>query len=997
MTSLLGRGFVSSFRRRLDRAVAPAPARLVSPLAARSGWRSGAVAACVLALTFAAGLPVTRAASSSAPVAAAQAQPAREHLNFDADWRFAFGNPVDPARDFGFATSYFSYLAKDGYGDGPAAADFDDRGWRRLNLPHDWAVEAPFDPRASASHGFKAIGRNFPDRTIGWYRKSFVIPASDLGRRISIEFDGVFRDAQVWVNGFYLGRHASGYTGFHYDLTNYLNYGGRNVVTVRVNATMEEGWFYEGAGIYRHVWLTKTAPLHVAHWGVAVRTAVGGPHATVEALTTVANASARAATFDLEQQVIDPDGRLVAAGACRAITVGAGERREIPCRVNVAQPRLWSLEAPNLYHLRTTVRVGGAVVDRYTTPFGIRTLRFDPNHGFFLNGRHVEIHGANLHQDFAGVGVALPDALQAFRIRRLQAFGVNAIRCAHNPPNPALLAACDRLGMLVLDENRAFGDSPPQLRELGSMIRRDRNHPSVILWSIGNEEWAVEGNVKGARIANAMQAYAHRLDPTRRVTYANSGGWGGISTVIDVVGYNYIHQSNPDEQHARFPLQPGLGTEESTTQGTRGIYFDDRAHAHLAPLAHGDSGGNCEIGWKYYAARPFLAGVFFWTGFDYRGEPTPFGWPAISSQFGILDTCGFPKDSAYYLKSWWTDAPVLHLYPHWNWPGRVGQVITVGCDSNDDAVELLRNGVSLGRKTMPRNGHLEWPVRYEPGVLEARGYRAGRLVQTERIETTGAPARLVLTPDRSVIRADGTDVAVFTVSALDAQGRAVPTAANEVHFAVDGGRILGVGNGDPGSHERDSFVPDYALGTLTDWRGRIAAAAEAAPADPAELRPLDELGRWRAPLPKPGEVYQIAAAFDVRAPAPDARVTLFLPSFGARMTVWVNGHELVRDVDTTRAGPAVPLTRADLVPGRNVVRLRVQPTYDGRDHIPETANFGCVQVVTPPPPPKRRLFNGLAAVIVQSTRTPGPIVLRATANGLQPAESTVRAAAAGLR
>ena len=354
-----------------------------------------------------------------------------------------------------------------------------------------------------------------------------------------------------------------------------------------------------------------------------------------------------------------------------------------------------------LHTLVTTVRSNGAVVDRYETKFGIRTILFDADRGFFLNGKRVELKGTNNHQDHAGIGVALPDALQDFRIARLKEMGSNAYRCSHNPATPELLDACDRLGMLVIDENRLMGSSPEQLSQLEALIRRDRNHPSVILWSLGNEEWSIEGNIKGARIATTMQAFAQRLDPTRLNTVAISGGWGGISTTIDVAGFNYIKQGNTDKQHAEFPHQPGVGTEETTTQGTRGIYFDDRANAHLSPQKDGSSGGNAESGWKHYAARPYLAGIFFWTGFDYRGEATPFSWPAVGSQFGILDSCGFPKDGFYYLKSWWSDAPVLHIFPHWNWPGKEGQEITVTANSNYEAVELLLNGQSLGKRKCP--------------------------------------------------------------------------------------------------------------------------------------------------------------------------------------------------------------------------------------------------------------------------------------------------------
>jgi beta-galactosidase len=949
-----------------------------------------------LALTLVAAVFAATAALSFA-VPPAELGPAgsagRERLLIDAGWHFAFGHPADPARDFDHATGYFSYFTKAGYGDGPAAATFDDRAWRLLDLPHDWAVEAPFDPKGSTSHGFKAIGRNFPERSIGWYRKTFAVPAADLGRRISVEFDGVFRDSVVWVNGFYLGRQPSGYTSFRYDLTDYLNYGGDNVISVRVDATMEEGWFYEGAGIYRHVWLAKTAPLHVARWGTYVTTEVGEGAARVSARTTVANEGLEAATFDVEQSVLDPDGRVVATGTLRALSVAAGAEGEFPCVLDVSKPQLWSLESPALHRLETTIRAGGAIVDRYETTFGIRTIRFDPDHGFFLNGRHVEIHGTNNHQDHAGVGIALPDALQAFRVARLKELGVNAYRTSHHPPTPEFLDACDRLGLLVLDENRLMGPSPEQMGQLESMIRRDRNHPSVIIWSLGNEEWAIEGNIKGARITASMQAFAHRLDPTRRTTVANSGGWGGTSTVIDLVGYNYINQSNPDDQHAKFPRQPGVGTEEATNPGTRGIYFDDPPRAHLGFKALGDTGGNCEKGWKYYADRPFLAGLFFWTGFDYRGEPMPYEWPEIYAQFGFLDGCGFPKDTAYYLKSWWTDQPVLHLYPHWNWPGKEGQPIDVVCFSNHEAVELFLNGGSLGKKEMPRNGHLEWKVAYAPGALEARGYRGGQVVATTRVETTGAPTQLVLTPDRSAIKSDGADVAVFTVSAHDAQGRTVPTAANPVSFEVAGGRIIGVGNGDPGCHEPDRFIETVDRLPVEDWRGRIAPAGTVASAPPDSLPPFPKLGNWQAPLPKPGEVYDLCGTLTLQT-VPAGALELILPTFGAKTTLWLNGHELVRDLDTSKVGPALRLEPAQLVAGVNRVQLMVAPFDDKKNHIPELTRLGSLQVIRPAPTAQRSLFNGLAQVIVQSTREPGEIRLTAKSDGLAPAAGIVGASRA---
>jgi beta-galactosidase len=470
---------------------------------------------------------------------------------------------------------------------------------------------------------------------------------------------------------------------------------------------------------------------------------------------------------------------------------------------------------------------------------------------------------------------------------------------------------------------------------------------------------------------------------------ANSGGWGGTSTVIDLVGYNYINQSNPDDQHAKFPHQPGVGTEEATTPGTRGIYSDVPPRAHLGFKALGDTGGNCEKGWKYYAGRPFLAGLFFWTGFDYRGEPMPYGWPEIYAQFGFLDGCGFPKDTAYYLKSWWTDQPVLHLYPHWNWPGKEGQPIDVVCFSNHEAVELFLNGVTLGKKDMPRNGHLEWKVAYAPGALEARGYRGGQVVATTRVETTGAPAQLVLTPDRAVINSDGADVAVFTVSAHDAQGRTVPTAANVVNFEIKGGRIIGVGNGDPGCHEPDRFIETVAMLPVEEWRGRIAPAGTAAPAAPESLQPFPTLGNWKAPLPKPGEVYDLSGAIALKTVPADADLRLILPTFGGKTTLWLNGRELAHALDTSAAGPALPLDPALLVAGLNRVQLIATPFDDKKNHIPELTRLGSVRITTPAQPARRSLFNGLAQVIVQSTKEPGEIRLTAKSDGLTAAESTV--------
>jgi len=739
----------------------------------------------------------------------------RERLLMDFDWRFAFGHTADVAEDFNHATGEFSYFAKTGFGSGASALDYDDRGWRRLKLPHDWAVELPFNARGSKSHGFKAIGRNFPESSVGWYRKRFTIPASDLGKRISIEFDGVFRDSRVWINGHYLGREESGYSSFACNLTEFLNYGGENIIAVRADASLEEGWFYEGAGIYRHVWLVKTAPLHVARHGTFVTSALKDNTADVTVQITVANEGPNAATFDLEQTILDGAGQAVAASNTTLLSLAAGASGEFTNLMAVSRPKLWSIETPHLHKLVTTIKSGGAEVDRYETTFGIRSIRFDAHEGFFLNGQPVKLKGVNNHQDHAGVGAALPDALQEFRIAELKKFGGNAYRASHNPPTPELLDACDRLGMVVINENRLMGTTQFHHDHLQRLILRDRNHPSVILWSIGNEEWRIEGNDVGARIAATMQRWVKQIDSTRPVAVAISGGWGhGLSEVIEVAGVNYLGNLGKggfttDQWHARRPHQPIVGTEEVAFNQTRSIYFDDRAKCHLRAYDWdpSDWGSSLEQAWSHYAGRPFLAGMFIWTGFDYRGEPTPFGWPAIASQFGILDLCGFPKDGMYYLKSWWTDEPVLHVFPHWNWPGKEGQEISVWAHSNCEEVELFLNGQSLGRKTMTKNSHLEWPVKYTPGTLLARGYKDGKEILVTKVETTGAPAMVQLTPHRATIKADGEDVSVITVQIADAQGRMVPTANDMITFELSGpGKIIGVGNGDPSSHEPDQFL-----------------------------------------------------------------------------------------------------------------------------------------------------------------------------------------------
>jgi beta-galactosidase len=935
----------------------------------------------------------------------------RERLLMDFGWHFAYGNATNPAKDFDPANNGFTYLAKAGDGGGAAAADFDDRGWRTLNLPHDWAVELPFDGRGSESHGYKAIGRNFPENSVGWYRKSFSIPAADLGRHITVEFDGAFRDSMVWVNGFYVGRQASGYTSFSYDLTDYLNYGGENVIAVRVDASLEEGWFYEGAGIYRHVWLSKTAPLHVAHWGTFVTTEVKPGAAGVTARVTVKNEAPAGAAFDIEQSVLNAEGKNIASGELKQLSLGAGESGEFSALLTVPSPALWSLETPYLYKLVTEIRKEGAVVDRYETPFGIRTIRFDANEGFFLNGKRVELKGTCDHQDHAGVGVAVPDELNAFRVAQLKKMGSNAIRTSHNPPTPELLDACDQMGMLVMDENRRTGTSPEVLGELESLIRRDRDHPSVVIWSIGNEEWTIEGNEKGTRITQTMQTLARSLDPTRRFTVAISGGWGqGSSVSIDVMGFNYYTHGNNDSYHAQFPAKPSVATEDASTFSTRGVYVPDEEHQHKTAydVNKPDWGILAEESWTHYATRTYVAGLFQWTGFDYRGEPTPYHWPAISSQFGILDVCGFPKDNFYYYQAWWSDQPVLHLLPHWNWPGKDGQDIDVWVQSNCGEVELFLNGQSQGRKTMKPNSHLEWKVKYAPGTLLARGYKDGKEILTDKVETTGEPAAVQLTPHQTAIRADGEDVAVITVQANDEQGRMVPTATNEIAFTITGpGRIIGVGNGDPSSHEADKLVGSVSSLRITNWRLKAGVTNDADVAFevddsawPAAFGGRGNGGGGRGNnAPAQPAVYR--GSFDLPQTSSGSIVTLAWRSLEQEESIYLNGTPIAQKIARTGASREFALPADLLHPGRNVIAVMTTPAPNARGNRGDApANNGApglIKITTPPAGWKRSLFSGLAQIIVQSTGQPGEIVLTAKTTGVSDGILKIAANPAPLR
>jgi beta-galactosidase len=647
--------------------------------------------------------------------------------------------------------------------------------------------------------------------------------------------------------------------------------------------------------------------------------------------------------------------------------------------------------------LITRVIENGRVVDRYETPFGIRTVRFDPNTGFWLNGRNIKLKGTNNHQDHAGLGVALPDAVQIYRLKQLKAMGGNAYRASHNPPTPELLDAADRLGMLVIDEHRMQGASPAIADQLSRLVERDRNHPSVVLWSVGNEEWAIEGNEMGARLTKLMQEQVHRLDPTRRTTVAISGGaQKGSSTTTDTLGFNYRSQHDVDAYHRAFPDTPTMMSEEGSTVTTRGIYETDRAAVHIAAydLPQRPTGtSSIEQGWKAVVERPWMAGMFVWTGFDYRGETTPFGWPAISSQFGMLDTTGAFKDTAWYLKSWWTEEPVVHLLPHWNRPQSSGPV-PVWVYSNAELVELSLNGRSLGRQAMPANGHLEWSVPWQSGALVATGWRGGRQIGRDFVATTGTAVRATLAADRSRIAADGQDVAMISVGASDAKRRGVPTADNGMNFTISGpGRIIGVGNGDPGSHEDDTFVDRYRILPTTGWRLADLANDERF----VGLPTVAETG-WRDPFrwfppgegPKPPRRFILEGTFAMPAET-SAVTTLFLPDIAATVRIFVDGVE--RTERLTRSADGVSLALAP-TPGEHRIDMLV--TEDASAALRRvqdlgSSNIASLQVRTPAAPWRRRLFNGHAQVIVQSTGGPGRILVEARSPDLQSAVVAIQA------
>ncbi len=754
--------------------------------------------------------------SGDRPDVSAAALPAiapREKLLFDFGWKFAFGNADDPSKDldFGYGQSDFSKTGDFKF----AKAGFDDSSWRAVNLPHDWAVELPFvhddsggEDNAMKSHGYKPLGRRYPETSIGWYRREFEIPASDQGRRMWVEFDGAVRDVLVFVNGCFIGRNDNSYAPFRFDLTDFLAYGAKNYIVVRADASFGDGWFYEGAGIYRHVWLSKMDAVHLGKWESAVRSTVSGNSATLALSTVVENNGQQAANAKVNWKILDAKGATVATADAPEQAIPVDSSAPYTATATVTNPALWSVDQPNLYSAVVTVESDGHVRDAERISFGIRTAVFDAEKGFFLNGQPLKIQGTCNHQDHAGVGAALPDRLQAFRVGVLQAMGCNAVRTSHNMPTPEWVDACDRMGVMMMCETRQMSSNPSGMAQLETMIKRYRNSPSIIIWSIGNEEWLLQGPMaeQGAKIAAEMVRRCHELDPTRVVSAAvNGDNEKGLSDPLDIIGFNY-DLKRPEPFHQKYPKRPIYGSETSSAISTRGEYATDPVRNTVNSYDGVVSWGETpEEWWTFYGTREWEAGGFAWTGFDYRGEPTPYGWPSINSQFGIVDMCGFPKDYFYYYKAWWGKDPSLHVFPHWNWHGREGDEIPVWVYSNLEEVDLLVNGKSLGRQKVPHLGHVQWNAKYEPGVIEARAFKAGKVVLTEKRETTGPTVSLRITADRTEINADGEDVAMLKVEVLDREGRPVPTANNAIAFKIDGpGKLIGVGNGNPNCLESDT-------------------------------------------------------------------------------------------------------------------------------------------------------------------------------------------------
>ena len=817
---------------------------------------------------------------SSTLLAASPSQSPRERIPFNTDWRF---EKNDPAGTDGKALQYREirkWVVPSGAAftndpgkrkarpEGNLAenvpytqTDFDDSNWRLLNLPHDWGVEGPFEADLMGSTGkLRWFG-------VAWYRKTFDLPASDAGRRISLDIDGAMSDTLVWCNGNFVGGWPYGYASFRLDLTPYVKPGQTNVIAIRLNNPNGSARWYPGGGIYRNVWLVKTAPVHIAHWGTYVTTPeVSKDKATVNVEAKIDNDSPAEAKVSVQTEIfaLGPDGKPsttpVATLPPATAQIPAGQSATVSGAQTIANPRLWDVEDPAMYLARTNVTANGRVVDSYDTPFGIRSIKFTADDGFHLNGKRVQLKGVCNHHDLGALGAAFNTRAAERQLEILKEMGFNALRTSHNPPAPELLDLCDRMGILVIDEafdtwkqwklsqdyNRLWNDWHEQ--DFRAMIRRDRNHPSVILWSIGNEVPELGNPTAGIPIATELTQIAKEEDPTRLTTIGSNhaeASYNGIQNAVGVMGQNY-QRGNYVEFAAKNPDIPLLGTETVSAVSSRGEYyflpprlFNSKVEGYSN--FHISSYDLYAVPWGFipdqeFAAQeknPRIAGEFVWTGFDYLGEPSPFNndvtnllnfsdpeakekyakeleamgkikTPSRSSYFGIVDLAGFKKDRYYlYQAHWRPDLPMVHIVPHWTWPDRVGEVTPVHVYTSGDEVELFLNGKSLGRKKKePFQYRLRWDeVVYEPGELKAVAYKDGKPWAEKIVATAGPAAAVTLTPDRSAIAADGADLSFVTATVVDAEGRMVPRAKNDLRFEISGpGEIVATDNGDPTSH-----------------------------------------------------------------------------------------------------------------------------------------------------------------------------------------------------
>lgn len=748
--------------------------------------------------------------------------------------------------------------------DNPKASetDFDDKGWRVLNLPHDWAIEGDFRKDNPSGTGGGALPGG-----IGWYRKTFIPSNEDSDKIIRIDFDGIYMNSEVFINGQSLGKRPYGYISFGYDITPYLKWNEKNVIAVRVdNSEQPNSRWYSGCGIYRNVWLTKTSPVHVDEWGTYVTTSeISNNNATLNIVTTVQNSGNNNETVTLKSILNDMDGSVVAETES-SVSVVAGQKSDISHTLNISSPKLWDIDNPYLYSLVTEVIKDGKCIDRYNTTTGVRDFKFDAEKGFILNGKQTKINGVCMHHDLGCLGAAVNTRAIERQLQILKEMGCNGIRCSHNPPAPELLDLCDKMGFIVMDEafdmwrkKKTSHDYARYFNEwhekdLRDFILRDRNHPSIFVWSIGNEvleQWSdAKADTLSLEEANLILNFGHsadmlakdgemsvnslltkkladfvrELDPTRPITAGcnepNPGNHLFKSGALDIIGYNY-HNANIPDVPKNFPGKPFIITESNSALMTRGYYRMPSNEMFIWPERWDkpfydesfscSSYENCHVPWgnpheeniKLVRNNDFISGQYIWTGFDYIGEPTPYGWPARSSYFGIVDLAGFPKDVYYLYQAEWTNKQVLHLFPHWNWTE--GQEIDMWCYYNNaDEVELFINGESQGIRSKDKdNLHVVWRVKFIPGTVKVIARKNGNIIAEKEIHTAGTPHKIRLTPDRNIITADGKDLSFVTVEVLDKDNNLCPLSENLINFEVKGNAfIAGVDNGCQTSMER---------------------------------------------------------------------------------------------------------------------------------------------------------------------------------------------------